>query len=113
MPKGPGAIFTFGVKGGREAGAKFIDSLQLISHLANVGDVRSLVIHPASTTHQQLSTEDQSSAGVNETMIRVSVGLEHIDDIISILNGKFQLHDEAVTKHKMQTLLSYNFVSHN
>ena len=82
MPKGPGAIFTFGVKGGREAGAKFIDSLQLISHLANVGDVRSLVIHPASTTHQQLSDEDLASGGVSADMVRLSVGLEDSDDIL-------------------------------
>ena len=82
MPKGPGAIFTFGVKGGREAGAKFIDSLQLISHLANVGDVRSLVIHPASTTHQQLSDEDLASGGVSADMVRLSVGLEDADDIL-------------------------------
>ena len=82
MPKGPGAIFTFGVKGGREAGAKFIDSLELVSHLANVGDVRSLVIHPASTTHQQLSDEDLASGGVTADMVRLSVGLEDVDDIL-------------------------------
>jgi len=82
MPKGPGAIFTFGVKGGREAGSKFIDSLELISHLANVGDVRSLVIHPASTTHQQLSDEDLASGGVSADMVRLSVGLEDVDDIL-------------------------------
>ena len=86
MPKGPGAIFTFGVKGGREAGAKFINSLQMVSHLANVGDVRSLVIHPASTTHQQLSDDDLSSGGVTPDMVRLSVGLEDLDDILWDLN---------------------------
>ena len=82
MPKGPGAIFTFGVSGGRTAGAKFIESLQVISHLANVGDARTLVIHPASTTHQQLSDEALSTSGVSEDMVRISVGLEDLDDII-------------------------------
>ena len=82
LPKGPGAIFTFGVKGGREAGARFIESLQLISHLANVGDARTLVIHPASTTHQQLSEEALATGGVTEDMVRISVGLEDLEDII-------------------------------
>ena len=82
LPKGPGAIFTFGVKGGREAGAKFIESLQVISHLANVGDARTLVIHPASTTHQQLSDEALTTSGVTEDMVRISVGLEDLEDIV-------------------------------
>ena len=82
LPKGPGAIFTFGVKGGREAGARFIESLQVISHLANVGDARTLVIHPASTTHQQLSEEALATGGVAEDMVRISVGLEDLEDII-------------------------------
>ena len=82
LPKGPGAIFTFGVKGGREAGARFIESLQVISHLANVGDARTLVIHPASTTHQQLSEEALATGGVTEDMVRISVGLEDLEDII-------------------------------
>ena len=82
LPKGPGAIFTFGVKGGREAGAKFIESLQVISHLANVGDARTLVIHPGSTTHQQLSDEALVTSGVTEDMVRISVGLEDLEDII-------------------------------
>jgi O-acetylhomoserine (thiol)-lyase len=82
MPRGPGAVFTFGVKGGREAGARFIESLQLISHLANVGDARTLVIHPASTTHQQLSDENLVSGGVTPDMIRLSIGLEDIEDIL-------------------------------
>jgi len=82
LPKGPGAIFTFGVSGGRAAGAKFIESLQVISHLANVGDARTLVIHPASTTHQQLSEEALATGVVSEDMVRISVGLEDLDDII-------------------------------
>jgi O-acetylhomoserine (thiol)-lyase len=82
LPKGSGAIFTFGIKGGLEAGKKFIESLHLFSHLANVGDAKSLVIHPASTTHQQLSESDQAAAGVTPDMIRLSVGLEDIDDLV-------------------------------
>jgi O-acetylhomoserine (thiol)-lyase len=82
LPRGCGAIFTFGIQGGLEAGRKFIESLQLFSHLANVGDAKSLVIHPASTTHQQLSESDQQAAGVTPDMIRLSVGLEDLDDLI-------------------------------
>ena len=82
LPKGAGAVFTFGIKGGYEAGKKFIDSLKLFSHLANVGDARSLVIHPASTTHQQLRAEQQEAAGVTPDMIRLSIGLEDLDDIL-------------------------------
>jgi O-acetylhomoserine (thiol)-lyase len=82
LPLGAGAIFTFGIKGGLEAGKKFIESLQLFSHLANVGDAKSLVIHPASTTHQQLPEKDQIAAGVTPDMVRLSVGLEDLDDIL-------------------------------
>src|SRR5271166_1937343 len=82
MPQGAGSIFTFGVRGGREAGVKFIDSLRLWSHLANVGDAKSLVIHPASTTHQQLSDEELVAAGITPDMVRLSVGLEDVDDLI-------------------------------
>ncbi|MFC5996492.1 O-acetylhomoserine aminocarboxypropyltransferase/cysteine synthase family protein [Pseudonocardia hispaniensis] len=82
LPKGAGSIFTFGIKGGREAGRKFIEAVQLFSHLANVGDAKSLVIHPASTTHQQLSDDDLRSAGIGPEMIRVSIGIEDVDDII-------------------------------
>jgi O-acetylhomoserine (thiol)-lyase len=82
MPKGAGAVFSFGIKGGYDAGKKFIDSMKLFSHLANVGDARSLVIHPASTTHQQLSAEEQVAAGVEPDMVRFSVGLEDIEDIL-------------------------------
>ena len=81
-PKGGGAVFSFGIKGGFEAGKKFIDSLKIFSHLANVGDARSLVIHPSSTTHQQMSREQQEAAGVTEDLIRLSIGLEDIEDIL-------------------------------
>jgi O-acetylhomoserine (thiol)-lyase len=86
LPKGAGAVFSFGVKGGFEAGKKFVDSLRVFSHLANVGDARSLVIHPSSTTHQQLSAEQQTAAGVTPDMIRLSVGLEDTDDLLWDLN---------------------------
>jgi O-acetylhomoserine (thiol)-lyase len=82
FPKGPGAILGFGIKGGAEAGKKFIESLQLFSHLANVGDAKSLAIHPATTTHSQLSEEQQVSAGVTPDFIRLSIGLEDINDIL-------------------------------
>jgi len=82
LPKGAGAILGFGIQGGLEAGRKFIDSLQLFSHLANVGDARSLAIHPASTTHSQLNEEQQLGAGVKPDFVRLSVGLEDIDDIL-------------------------------
>ena len=82
LPKGPGAVFTFGVDGGREAGAAFIERLQMVSHLANVGDARTLVIHPASTTHQQLSAEAMAAGGVSPDMVRLSIGLEDLDDIL-------------------------------
>jgi O-acetylhomoserine (thiol)-lyase len=80
-PKGAGAVFSFGIKGGFDAGKAFVDNLKLFSHLANVGDARSLVIHPASTTHQQLTIEQQLAAGVSPDMIRLSVGMEDLEDI--------------------------------
>ena len=83
LPKGAGAILGFGIKGGLAAGKKFIDSLELISHLANVGDAKSLAIHPATTTHQQLSSEEQIATGVTPDFIRLSIGIEHVDDIIA------------------------------
>jgi len=83
LPRGAGAIIGFGIKGGLEAGKKFINSLELISHLANVGDAKSLAIHPATTTHQQLSAEEQLATGVTPDFIRLSIGLEHIDDILA------------------------------
>lgn len=86
LPKGQGAVMTFGIKGGLEAGRKFIDSLEMISHLANVGDAKTLVIHPASTTHEQLSEAQQKDAGVTPDMVRLSIGLEDVDDILWDLN---------------------------
>jgi len=83
LRKGCGAIIGFGIKGGAEAGKKFINSLQLISHLANVGDAKTLAIHPATTTHQQLSEEERLATGVTQDFIRLSIGLEHVDDIIT------------------------------
>ena len=83
LPKGAGAILGFGIKGGAEAGKKFIESLEFISHLANVGDAKTLAIHPATTTHQQLSAEEQLATGVTPDFIRLSIGIEHIDDIIA------------------------------
>ena len=82
LPKGAGAVIGFGIQGGRDAGRKFIDNLKVFSHLANVGDARSLAIHPASTTHSQLSEEEQNAAGVSPDYIRLAVGLENIDDIL-------------------------------
>ncbi|ULO08229.1 homocysteine synthase [Paenibacillus sp. 19GGS1-52] len=82
LPKGQGAILTFGIKGGSDAGRRLIENVKLFSHLANVGDSKSLIIHPASTTHQQLSAEEQSSAGVTPELLRLSIGTESIDDIL-------------------------------
>ncbi|HNE05040.1 MAG TPA: PLP-dependent transferase, partial [Anaerolineales bacterium] len=81
LPKGAGAILGFGIKGGAAAGKKFIESLQLFSHLANVGDARSLAIHPATTTHSQLTEEQQVTAGVSPDFVRLSIGLEDFEDI--------------------------------
>jgi O-acetylhomoserine (thiol)-lyase len=93
LPKGPGAVFSFGLKGEgaavRERGKRFIEALQLFSHLANVGDVRSLVIHPASTTHQQLTDEELAACGVGPEMIRLSVGLENVEDLTWDLDQAF------------------------
>jgi O-acetylhomoserine (thiol)-lyase len=88
-PKGPGAIVSFEIKGGVEAGKKFVDALELFSHVANIGDVRSLVIHPASTTHSQLTPEQQVTTGVTPGLIRLSVGLESIEDLIADLETAF------------------------
>ena len=82
LPKGGGAVMTFGIKGGQAAGQKFIEGVNFLSHLANIGDARTLVIHPASTTHRQLNEEEQLKAGISPDMIRISVGLETIDDIL-------------------------------
>ncbi|MBG6178956.1 O-acetylhomoserine aminocarboxypropyltransferase/cysteine synthase family protein [Arthrobacter sp. CAN_A1] len=96
LPQGPGSVFSFGVKGGRAAGQKFIESLQLASHLANVGDARTLVIHPGSTTHQQLSAEQLVTAGIPEDLVRISIGLEDLDDILWDID---QALDLATTPH--------------
>ena len=82
LPLGAGGVLTFGIKGGLEAGRRFIEALQVFSHLANIGDAKSLVIHPASTTHQQLTTEERESGGITDDLIRLSVGLEESDDIL-------------------------------
>jgi O-acetylhomoserine (thiol)-lyase len=82
LPRGAGGILTFGVRGGASAGVQFIEGVQFLSHLANVGDAKTLVIHPASTTHRQLDESEQRAAGVLPEMIRLSVGLESVDDII-------------------------------
>ncbi len=83
LSKGSGAIIGFGIKGGVSAGKNFIDSLELVSHLANIGDAKTLAIHPATTTHQQLSKEEQLATGVTPDFIRLSIGIEHVDDIIA------------------------------
>jgi O-acetylhomoserine (thiol)-lyase len=90
LPKGPGAILGFGIRGGVEAGRRFIDRLKLFSHLANVGDAKCLAIHPASTTHSQLSLEQQSAAGVTPDFVRLSIGLEDIEDILWDLDQALQ-----------------------
>lgn len=82
-PEGPGAVFTFGIKGGYEAGVKFIENVEIASHLANVGDAKTLVIHPASTTHQQVPPDDRETMGIGNDMVRISVGIETVDDIIA------------------------------
>ncbi|MDX6241420.1 MAG: O-acetylhomoserine (thiol)-lyase, partial [Kribbellaceae bacterium] len=88
-PRGAGAVVAFEIKGGVDAGKRFVNALQLHSHVANIGDVRSLVIHPASTTHSQLSAEDQLASGVTPGLVRLAVGLEHIDDILADLEVGF------------------------
>jgi O-acetylhomoserine (thiol)-lyase len=85
-PNGAGAVFTFGLKGGYEAGVKTVSQVKLLSHLANVGDTRSLIIHPASTTHSQLSAEQLKLAGAGPDVVRLSVGIEHVDDVIADLD---------------------------
>lgn len=85
-PAGPGAVFTFGLAGGFDAGVRFIEGVELASHLANIGDAKTLVIHPASTTHQQIPHEERAAAGVGDDMIRISVGIEDVDDIVSDLD---------------------------
>ena len=93
LPRGAGAVLTFGVKGGFEAGVSMVESVELISHLANIGDTRSLIIHPASTTHRQLTDEQRKASGAGPEVVRLSVGLETADDIIADL-------DQALAKTK-------------
>ena len=95
MPKGAGSIFTFGVKGGTEAGRKLIDSVQLFSHLVNVGDAKSLIAHPSSTTHRQLNEEEQMSAGVTPETVRLSIGIESLDDLIWDLEQALEASQKA------------------
>jgi len=97
LPKGQGAVLTFEIKGGVEAGKKLIDSVQLFSHLANIGDSKSLIIHPASTTHQQLSSEEQLDTGVTPGLIRLSVGTEAIDDILYDLKQAIKASQEVTS----------------
>ncbi|MDG2313122.1 MAG: PLP-dependent transferase, partial [Alphaproteobacteria bacterium] len=86
LPKGPGSLFTFGLKGGYDSGIKLVESVELISHLANLGDTRSLIIHPASTTHRQLTEDQLIASGAGPEVVRISVGLETVDDIIADLD---------------------------
>jgi O-acetylhomoserine (thiol)-lyase len=86
LPKGPGAVFTFGVKGGYGAGTKLVEGVKLFSHLANIGDTRSLILHPASTTHRQLSDAQREAAGAGPDVVRLSIGLESADDLIRDLD---------------------------
>jgi O-acetylhomoserine (thiol)-lyase len=86
MPLGPGSVFTFGVRGGFEAGIRVVESVELWSHLANVGDTRSLILHPASTTHRQLSDDERIAAGAGPDVIRLSVGIETVEDLIADLD---------------------------
>jgi O-acetylhomoserine (thiol)-lyase len=90
LRNGFGGVLSFGIAGGYEAGKRFIDHTHLASHLANVGDAKTLVIHPASTTHQQLNDEEQRSAGVTPDLVRISTGIEHIDDIKEDLDQALQ-----------------------
>ena len=83
MPRGAGSVFTFGIKGDYAAGVRFVERCELLSHLANIGDTRSLVLHPASTTHRQLTEEQRAAAGAGDDVIRLSIGLESIADIIA------------------------------
>ena len=86
FPKGPGAVFTFGVRGGYDAGVQLVENVQIFSHLANIGDTRSLIIHPASTTHNQLTDEQKIAAGAGPDVVRLSVGLETASDLIHDLD---------------------------
>jgi O-acetylhomoserine (thiol)-lyase len=91
LPKGCGAVFSFGVKGGRDAGQKLIESLNIFSHLANVGDAKSLIIHPASTTHHRMDSAALEKAGISEGLIRLSIGLEDVEDLIGDLSRALKI----------------------
>jgi O-acetylhomoserine (thiol)-lyase len=95
LPKGCGAVFSFGVKGGRAAGQRFIERLELVSHLANVGDAKSLVIHPASTTHHRMDSEALAAAGISEGLVRISVGIESVDDLIEDIDRGLHTSQKA------------------
>ena len=103
-PKGAGSVFTFGLKGGYDAGIKLVNSVKLFTHLANVGDTRSLIIHPASTTHRQLSDEDRAKAGAGNDVVRLSIGIEDVADIIADLDqamaGNAQAHRHARSRRR-------------
>lgn len=96
LTRGAGGVLAFKLKAGREAGDAVVNALKMVSHLANVGDAKTLIIHPASTTHSQLSTDDQTAAGVEPGLLRVSVGIEHIDDIKADFAQAFASVGEAV-----------------
>ncbi len=95
LPKGAGSVFTFGLRGGYEAGIKVVEGVELFSHLANIGDTRSLIIHPASTTHRQLSDEQKVRSGAGPDVVRISVGIETADDLIADLDQALRLASPA------------------
>lgn len=103
LPRGAGAVVVFGIKGGRDAGQKLINSVELWSHVANVGDAKSLIIHPASTTHQQLGPEDLKASGVTEDLVRLSVGIENIEDILEDLEQAIEVANGTTSKNSVPT----------
>jgi len=98
LPNGCGAVFSFGVKGGREAGQRFIERLELVSHLANIGDAKTLVIHPASTTHHRMDAAALKAAGISEGLVRISVGIENIDDLIEDIGQGLKASQKSPSK---------------
>jgi O-acetylhomoserine (thiol)-lyase len=98
LPNGCGAVFSFGVKGGREAGQRFIERLELVSHLANIGDAKTLVIHPASTTHHRMDAAALKAAGISEGLVRISVGIESIDDLIEDIGQGLKASQKSPSK---------------
>jgi O-acetylhomoserine (thiol)-lyase len=95
LPRGAGSIVSFGIKGGRPAGKKFIEALRMVSHLANVGDAKTLVIHPASTTHQQMDAAQLTAAGIGEELVRLSIGIEAATDITDDLGQALRISQKA------------------